>query len=207
MGNWEKEYQEKLIKKETPAEKRFEKFLIQNSIEYEKQKKLIGYFGKIYFVDFFIPSRCLIVEIDGGYHNSEEQTKKDTIRTTDLTLNTGYRLIRLTNNETLLKNNELIDLVNERFGGTFIQKLTYEELLAKVEKLEQKVKHYEKTNKELEKRIKKQNDITKVTLKNINKKGNSKKELWKILLENNLVELKLNDVIVNKSKIKKLFKV
>jgi very-short-patch-repair endonuclease len=35
---------------------------------------------KVYFVDFFLPNDNLVIEVDGGYHDSMTQRKKDELR-------------------------------------------------------------------------------------------------------------------------------
>lgn len=53
-----------------------------------------------YIVDFFFRNSMLIVEIDGGYHNAEEQQQKDDIRQDWLEQN-GYNVLRFTNDQVL----------------------------------------------------------------------------------------------------------
>ncbi len=53
-----------------------------------------------YIVDFFFRNSMLIVEIDGGYHNTEEQQQKDTKRQDWLEQN-GYKVLRFTNEQVL----------------------------------------------------------------------------------------------------------
>jgi very-short-patch-repair endonuclease len=53
-----------------------------------------------YIVDFFFRQSMLIVEIDGGYHLTEEQQLEDSIRQTWLE-SKGYKVLRFTNEEVL----------------------------------------------------------------------------------------------------------
>lgn len=55
--------------------------------------------GKVFFADFFIPSKNVIIEVDGGYHNGASQYAKDRFR--DVCFN-GHmiRVIRIPNNAT-----------------------------------------------------------------------------------------------------------
>ncbi len=62
-----------------------------------------------YIADFVCLSKNLIVEIDGGYHSTEEQQKADATRTSRLQ-ELGFREIRF-NNEDVLTN---IDNVLQR---------------------------------------------------------------------------------------------
>ncbi len=53
-----------------------------------------------YIVDFLFRRSKLIVEIDGGYHFTEEQIHEDAIRQ-DWLEHQGYKVLRLTNEEVL----------------------------------------------------------------------------------------------------------
>lgn len=53
-----------------------------------------------YIADFFFRKSMLIVEIDGGYHFTEEQQQKDTERQNWLE-HKGYRVLRFTNEQVL----------------------------------------------------------------------------------------------------------
>lgn len=54
-----------------------------------------------YVVDFVSFEKRLIIEIDGGQHNEDENKKKDAQRTLFLEKE-GYRVIRFWNNDTLM---------------------------------------------------------------------------------------------------------
>jgi len=71
-------YRKKILKQRaTPSETIFRKRLDDAGIHYQFQKGFIS--GKFYcFVDFYLPSpKKICIEIDGGYHNTPEQQKKD----------------------------------------------------------------------------------------------------------------------------------
>ena len=53
-----------------------------------------------YITDFICLEISLIIEVDGEYHNSEEQQEKDTIRTKYLN-EQGFYVLRFTNNEVI----------------------------------------------------------------------------------------------------------
>lgn len=53
-----------------------------------------------YIVDFVCLGSMLVVEIDGEYHNIEEQKQEDEIRTKALN-KLGFRVIRFTNEEVM----------------------------------------------------------------------------------------------------------
>jgi len=87
-------------KNPTPAEEKLWQEL--------KYRKLAGFkFRRQHPIDGYIPAftcleKKLVVEVDGEYHNMEEQMKLDEIRTQILNKN-GYRIIRFTNEEVLNK--------------------------------------------------------------------------------------------------------
>lgn len=63
-----------------------------------------------YIVDFLFRKSKLIVEIDGGYHFSEEQQKEDAIRTKWLE-NEGYKVVRFTNEQVLFDTDNMIEKI------------------------------------------------------------------------------------------------
>ena len=60
-----------------------------------------------YIVDFFFRKSMLIVELDGGYHFTEEQQKEDTIRQ-DWLEHMGYKVLRSTNEQILFDTDNVI---------------------------------------------------------------------------------------------------
>ena len=60
-----------------------------------------------YIVDFVCLEKNLIVEIDGGYHNDEQQQIEDNIRSTELK-NNGFAILRLSNEVVLGDPQEVI---------------------------------------------------------------------------------------------------
>ena len=67
-----------------------------------------------YIVDFFFRQSMLIVEIDGGYHFTEEQQRKDTIRQ-DWLEHMGYKVLRFTNEEVLFDTDRVIENIKSNF--------------------------------------------------------------------------------------------
>lgn len=63
-----------------------------------------------YIVDFFFRKSMLIVELDGGYHFTEEQQKADAIRQSWLEL-MGYNVLRFTNEEVLFDTDSVISKI------------------------------------------------------------------------------------------------
>ncbi len=77
-----------------------------------------------YIVDFLFRKSKVIVEIDGGYHFTEEQEKEDTIRTEWLERQ-GYKVVRFTNDQILMETNKITEILKsslnrEDLGGSFI---------------------------------------------------------------------------------------
>ena len=66
-----------------------------------------------YIVDFLCEERKLIIEIDGGHHNSAESIEYDKKRTIFLN-SKGYQVIRFWNNE-----------INENIDGVYEKLLEY----------------------------------------------------------------------------------
>jgi very-short-patch-repair endonuclease len=62
----------------------------------------------IYIADFYCHALKLVIEIDGGYHLTEEQQLLDEKRTNDIEFQ-GLKVIRFTNEEVLLQLPEVLD--------------------------------------------------------------------------------------------------
>lgn len=97
-GNAKKLRQEKLLNP-TKSEKLFDEYLEECGVRHNREKPF--YCGsKLYFADFYIPYKNVIIEIDGGYHNLEGQVVKDNMRTSDLVNLCGVNdVIRITNEQ------------------------------------------------------------------------------------------------------------
>ena len=63
-----------------------------------------------YIVDFFFRESMLIVEIDGGYHFTEQQQKDDAERQNYLEAN-GYHVLRFTNEEVIADTDKVINTI------------------------------------------------------------------------------------------------
>ena len=61
-----------------------------------------------YIVDFLFRKSRVVVEIDGGYHFTDEQQKKDAIRTEWLE-SKNFKVIRYTNEQILFDTNNTIN--------------------------------------------------------------------------------------------------
>jgi very-short-patch-repair endonuclease len=108
------EFRDRLIENQTESEKVFKALLKSANIEYDFQSIFWFRKGKglsFYILDFYIPSLNLAIEIDGGYHNTEEQKKLDKNRTNVITKYSELKLIRFSNKEVLEDNQGVIDKV------------------------------------------------------------------------------------------------
>ena len=65
-----------------------------------------------YIVDFVCLSKKLVVEVDGGYHYTDEQMKLDNIRT-DFLNRMGYSVIRFTNEQVIKATNDVVAQIEE----------------------------------------------------------------------------------------------
>ncbi|KQT24800.1 hypothetical protein ASG22_08450 [Chryseobacterium sp. Leaf405] len=65
----------------------------------------------LYIADFYCHQLKLIIEIDGEYHNLDEQIERDNERTQTLESN-GLQLIRFTNNEVQTDLDNVISKIN-----------------------------------------------------------------------------------------------
>ena len=63
-----------------------------------------------YIVDFFFRKSMLIVQLDGGYHFTEEQQKEDAIRQ-DWLEHMGYKVLRFTNEQILYNTESVISKI------------------------------------------------------------------------------------------------
>ena len=57
---------------------------------------------KLYYADIYIPSLKLIIEVDGGYHSTKEQSLRDAQRDADFA-SIGYTTMRFTNEQVASK--------------------------------------------------------------------------------------------------------
>jgi len=103
-------YKEELIKKATKAEKVAKVCIKETGAKFTFQH-VIFCNNTFYIVDFFFPLKRLVIEIDGGYHNEEEQIKKDIIRTSHLK-ELGIEVVRYTNEEVFDTDNFRKQLTN-----------------------------------------------------------------------------------------------
>lgn len=95
---WIQETKEGLLRKSTQYERIVYKKLVSAFGKRIKAQHPFIINGKIYFADICIKSKNLIIEVDGGYHNTVEQKKKDLVRDKAFEY-IGYKTIRITNEQ------------------------------------------------------------------------------------------------------------
>src|SRR3972149_10232067 len=91
------ERRNRLILEQTPAERTFKAKLSALKIKFEFQKIIYTNKNSFFIVDFFIPAHRLILELDGGYHNSPIQKIKDNDRKKELR-ELGFKRLKRLNN-------------------------------------------------------------------------------------------------------------
>lgn len=104
MNGIAKQLRKELKERATEAELKFRhiaelkklRLQFQHKINIIKKRRIV----KFYFADFCDTHNKLIFEIDGEYHNTEEQKRKDFKRTKDLKRK-GYKIFRITNKEVM----------------------------------------------------------------------------------------------------------
>lgn len=87
------EYANEMRDNPTSLERLFARRLSKAKIHY-LQQYVIGF----YIVDFFLPEKMTIVEVDGPYHGQKRQQKRDANRAAWLS-NLGFRIIRIPANQ------------------------------------------------------------------------------------------------------------
>jgi len=65
-----------------------------------------------YIADFVCLEKSLIIEIDGGYHFTENQIVKDTDRT-EILESLGFKVIRFTNEEVLYNTDSVVQKIKQ----------------------------------------------------------------------------------------------
>lgn len=96
-------YADKLRKNPTKAEKQFIKILKELQIAFVFQQPISPDNKKFFIMDFYIPAKKVCFEIDGGYHSTEAQIKKD-IKRTKLLEKSGIKVVRIPNDHVFMKN-------------------------------------------------------------------------------------------------------
>jgi very-short-patch-repair endonuclease len=101
---------QKLRKNATEAEEFLWLALRENQLDgykFRRQHPL-----SIYIADFYCHKLKLVIEIDGGYHQTEEQMLLDAERTATIE-SQGLKVMRFTNEEVLLNLPEVLNKIKE----------------------------------------------------------------------------------------------
>ena len=93
----------------TYAERLLKTFLT-GKIDFEFQKIIYTDNKHFFIADFYIPSKNLIIELDGEYHDNIKQQDKDIWRT-KLLNSLGYRVIRFKNKQ-IIESRDLFWILN-----------------------------------------------------------------------------------------------
>ena len=96
---WIEDTRESLKSKANKYENCLGEYLIKKKIKFIHQAPFVIN-GKIYFLDFYIPSKRIAIEVDGQYHKSLYQGDYDYTRDYNFK-SIGIKTIRISNNETL----------------------------------------------------------------------------------------------------------
>lgn len=98
---WVKIAQERLKAKPTKAEQLIlDIYRVNGKKDIVFQKIIKIHKDKSYIADFYDPKTKTVIEIDGEYHSSTEQRKKDDIRNRKM-LDKGYAIVRVKNKDIL----------------------------------------------------------------------------------------------------------
>ena len=100
-----------LRRNETIAEKLLWEKLRNNQLEGLKFRR--QHPVNIYIADFYCHKFKLMIELDGDYHNQEEQKQKDEVRTEVLRLN-GLKIIRFKNEEVEQDINQVLTTIKNK---------------------------------------------------------------------------------------------
>ena len=100
-----------LRRNETKAEKLLWEKLRNNQLEGLKFRR--QHPVNIYIADFYCHKFKLIIELDGDYHNQEEQKQKDEVRTEVLRLN-DLKIVRFKNEEVEQDINQVLTTIKNK---------------------------------------------------------------------------------------------
>lgn len=87
-----------LMKFQNESIKTMEEMLAFNNFYYIKERTFFTEFGDLFYADFFIPELYLVIEIDGGYHNTDKRKYLDKAKEL-LIADRGIPTVRIKNEE------------------------------------------------------------------------------------------------------------
>ena len=104
------EYYKHILEVNATYAERLLKAFLTGKIDFEFQKIIYTDNKHFFIADFYIPSKNLIIELDGEYHDDAKQQEKDIWRTKILK-SLGYRVIRFKNKQ-IIESNDLFWVLN-----------------------------------------------------------------------------------------------
>lgn len=119
--HWIDEYAQGHRENPTPAEARLRDALTEAGVHHAFQEPVLGKF----IADFVILEGCgdLIVEVDGGYHDTKTQRKRDFKRTQDLR-KSKYRVIRFRNEQVIDSTGDVLYRIRKEMMRPVVDPLT-----------------------------------------------------------------------------------
>lgn len=111
--NMAKIFKSKLTKKATGSEALFRNILSGLKIRYEFQHIVFVKGFKFFILDFYLPDYNIGIEIDGGYHFTEEQYLKDCERTDAILKDIKLRDIVRIYNSTISTDSNFIEYMSD----------------------------------------------------------------------------------------------
>ena len=104
------EYYKHILEVNATYAERLLKTFLTGKIDFEFQKIIYTDNKHFFIADFYIPSKNLIIELDGEYHDNAKQQEKDIWRTKILK-SLGYRVIRFKNKQ-IIESKDLFWVLN-----------------------------------------------------------------------------------------------
>ena len=102
-----KKFQGELLERATAAEREFKNIMERAGVSCKFQN-IMRHTGSFSIVDFFLPQYNAVIEIDGGYHDTPEQSVKDAERTLGLMKKNRVACVIRFKNEDVFKGDEWV---------------------------------------------------------------------------------------------------
>lgn len=113
-----------LKRKATSAEIQMKKILLSMDVDFMFQKGFVAGNG-FYICDFYLPKYKLCIEVDGEYHFTDEQKRRDSYKNRYL-IERGFGVLRITNREcTSISNRSLLRLITSCTRRTLLYSDNY----------------------------------------------------------------------------------
>ena len=108
-----KSYARENRRNQTEAEEFLWRQLSRNALGVKFKRQLIIL---NYIVDFACLEKSLIIEVDGGYHFTEEQMELDAYRTEDLE-RLGFKVLRFKNENIIIEIEQVLKTIQDYING------------------------------------------------------------------------------------------